>query len=96
MWAGISRGLKSQLKSQKTLSVLGLESWDKFREYIEKQFTEGMVWENYGNTKESWSIDHIIPISSAKTEEEVYKLNHYTNLKPMWHLENIQKSNKIL
>ena len=81
-------------KSSKTLEILGLESWDKFKEHIESQFTEGMTWDNYSNKKECWSIDHIIPKSSAKTEEEIYKLNHYTNLRPMWHIENIKKSNK--
>jgi len=33
---------------------------------------------NYG-----WDIDHIIPISTAKTEDDVYKLNYYTNLQPL-------------
>ncbi len=33
---------------------------------------------NYG-----WDIDHIIPLSSAKTEEEMILLNHYSNLQPL-------------
>jgi hypothetical protein len=82
-------------KSKATLTIVGLENWDKLREHIEKQFIEGMNWDNYGNTPNSWSIDHITPISSAQTEEEIYKLNHYTNLQPMWHIDNIKKSNKI-
>jgi hypothetical protein len=71
---------------------------DEFRNYIESQFTEGMNWDNYGQGKnnETWHIDHIIPISLAKTEEEVYKLNHYANLRPMWCSDNIRKSNKIV
>jgi hypothetical protein len=95
LWSGINRGLKNNfIKSQPTLNTLGLESWDLFKEHIEKQFTEEMNWDNYGKTRHCWSLDHIIPISSAKTEEEVYKLNHYTNLQPMWHVDNIKKSNK--
>jgi hypothetical protein len=83
-------------KDQKTLDIVGLNSWTEFKEYIEKQFTEGMSWNNYGNKIETdWSIDHIIPISSATTLDEVKKLNHYTNLRPLWHLENIKKRDKI-
>lgn len=83
-------------KDQKTLNVVGLNSWEEFKKYIESQFTEGMNWNNYDNKIETdWSIDHIIPISSATTLEEVKKLNHYTNLRPMWHIDNIKKRDKI-
>jgi hypothetical protein len=39
-----------------------------------------MNWENYGKI---WDIDHIIPLASAINEQEVLKLNHYTNLQPL-------------
>ena len=57
-----------------------------------------MSWDNYGkgNNNNTWHIDHIIPISSATSLEEIKKLNHYTNLKPMWCSDNIRKSNKLL
>lgn len=64
------------------------------REYIQKQFKDGMSWENYGS--DTWHLDHIIPLSTAKNKEEYYKLWHYTNLQPLWAEENIRKSNKIL
>ena len=51
-----------------------------------------MCWEN----RNEWHIDHIIPLSSSKTEEDVFKLCHYTNLQPLWVNENLQKSNKII
>jgi hypothetical protein len=46
--------------------------------------------ENYG-----WDLDHIIPLSSAKTEGEVIKLNHYTNIQPLCSYVNrdIKKNN---
>jgi len=85
------------IKDQTSLSIVGLDSWDSLKDYIESQFEEGMSWSNYGigpnNT--TWHIDHKIPISSAHTLEEVKKLNHYTNLRPMWGSDNIRKSNKI-
>ena len=52
-----------------------------------------MSWDNYG--KYGWHIDHITPISLAQTEDEIYKLSHYTNLQPLWWRENILKSNKL-
>ena len=55
-----------------------------------------MTLENHGHGVGKWNIDHIIPISFAKTEEEIYKLNHYTNLQPLWWEENMAKGKKIL
>lgn len=78
-------------KKNKTFELVGC-SPQELKEHLEKQFTEGMSWEN----RKEWHIDHIIPLSSAKTEEELYKLCHYTNLQPLWAEENLKKSNKIL
>lgn len=88
----------SKVKSCKSLDILGC-SMEFFMEYIEGLFTEGMSWDNYGACMESnckvWNLDHQYPISLANSEEEILKLNHYSNFKPMWAIENIQKSNKI-
>ncbi len=62
--------------------------------HLEKQFKKGMSWENYGFR--GWHADHITPLASAKTEEDLIKLCHYTNLQPLWALENLKKSSKIL
>lgn len=59
---------------------------------IESLFTEGMNWEN----RNIWHIDHIIPLDSATTEEELRKLCHYENLQPLWAKDNLKKSNKII
>jgi len=58
---------------------------------LEKKFVGGMSWENYGK----WHIDHIIPLSSANNEDEIYKLCYYTNLQPLWSEENLKKGKKI-
>ena len=59
--------------------------------FLENKFTDNMSWVNYGE----WHIDHIIPLSTAKTEEDLYKLCHYTNLQPLWAKDNLAKSNKL-
>jgi hypothetical protein len=83
---------KNVLKNNTTFKIVGC-SPEFLKEYIEKQFSEGMSWELMG---QHIHIDHIIPLSSAKTEEEIYKLCHYTNLQPLWAEDNLKKSDKIL
>jgi hypothetical protein len=74
-------------------SILGC-SWETFKEHIESKFTEQMNWDNHGQF--GWHLDHIIPLASAKTEDDLYKLNHYTNIQPLWWRDNIIKGDKIL
>jgi hypothetical protein len=78
-------------KSKKNIELIGCD-WPSLREHIENLFQNGMTWENYGMY--GWHIDHIIPLSSAKTLEELEKLCHYTNLQPLWAEDNLKKSNK--
>lgn len=78
-------------KNNRTFDIVGCTP-EFLKEHLEKQFSDGMSWEN----RSEWHIDHIIPLSSASSEEELYKLCHYTNLQPLWAEENLKKSNKIL
>jgi hypothetical protein len=78
-------------KGNKTFDIIGC-SPEFLKEHLERKFIEGMYWDN----RNKWHIDHIIPLSSAKTEYEFYKLCHYTNLQPLWAEENLKKSYKIL
>jgi hypothetical protein len=80
-------------KDSNFYAIIGLTP-PELREYISNKFQEGMTWANYGY--DTWHIDHIIPLSSAKSKEEFYKLWHYTNLQPLWKDDNLQKSNKLL
>ncbi len=66
-------------------------SFAELKIHVERQFTKGMTWEN----RDQWHIDHIIPLSTAKTEEDVIRLNHYTNLRPLWAKDNLAKSDKV-
>ena len=84
--------IKNITKQNKTFDIVGC-SPEFLKEHIGNQFTEGMSWGLMGRRIH---IDHIIPLSSEKTEEEVYKLCHYTNLQPLWAEDNLRKSDKIL
>ena len=77
-------------KGSATEAILGC-SWEFFASHVEQQFTEGMNFDNHGD----WELDHIVPLSSAKTIEEVVKLNHYTNIRPLWKNENRKKGAKL-
>jgi len=66
---------------------------ETLKSYIESKFKPGMTWENH--TLKGWHIDHIVPLSSAKTVKELEKLCHYKNLQPLWYHENISKRAKI-
>lgn len=91
------KALKTQktLKRNKTVNLIGC-SFHFLKTHIEKQFKEGMTWENHGNN--GWHIDHIIPCASfdLTDPEQQKKCFHYTNLQPLWASENISKGAKIL
>lgn len=77
------------IKNNNTQNILGC-SFEEFKDYIESKFEDWMSWGNYGNPKDgilefnkTWDLDHIIPASLAKNEEELFKLNHFSNLQPL-------------
>jgi len=80
---------KSWRKNGRSEGLLGC-TWEVAHRHLESQFTKGMTWSNHGE----WHIDHIMPLSSAKTKEELEGLCHYTNLQPLWAFDNISKGNK--
>jgi hypothetical protein len=67
-------------------STLGC-SIEQFVLYFDSLFQPGMNWSNHGK----WHIDHIKPVATATTVEEVVELNHYTNLQPLWATDNMTK-----
>ena len=66
---------------------------EELKAHLEKQFTVGMDWDSYG--EKGWHIDHIIPLASATTVEEMIKLCHYTNLQPLWWDANLRKGDSL-
>jgi hypothetical protein len=86
-------------KQLKTIEILGCDHGE-FKSHIESQFELWMTWDNYGlyNGKLNfgWDLDHIIPLSSAVTKEDVFKLNHYTNFQPLCsHINRNVKKNSL-
>lgn len=76
-----------------TWEIIGCD-FNTFLAHIQSQFADGMTMENYGHGKGCWNIDHIIPFCTAKTDEDVERLNHYSNLRPMWSSDNYQRPRK--
>lgn len=77
-------------KPASTEELLGTD-WQSLKNHIESQFVGGMSWENMSE----WHIDHIVPLASAKTEDELAALCHYTNLQPLWASDNLSKGAKL-
>lgn len=83
----IGRALKKRGFSKKshTYEILGTDY-----ESVHLHCIEGFV-KVYGRVpdeKDKIDIDHIIPLQIAKTEEDVLKLNHYTNLRYLIDTDN--------
>lgn len=89
----LGMALKGKIKKEKTLNLLGC-SIEELKQYLEKQFINEMSWSNHGLI---WEIDHIIPCSlfDLTKLEEQQKCFHYSNLQPLYKLENRIKSNKL-
>ena len=79
-------------------------SWEKLVGYtlsdlmkhLENLFQPGMSWSNYGR----WHIDHIIPKSSfsfnSLDDLEFKQCWTLKNLQPLWAIDNIRKSNRVV
>jgi hypothetical protein len=82
---------KNITKKNKTFEFVGCTP-EMLKQHLESKFEYGMTWENYGK----WEIDHKIPLSQATNINELYNLNYYLNLQPMWKHDNIKKGSKII
>lgn len=78
-------------KSKSTKELVGCDI-SFLMGYLEAQFKNGMSWDNYGE----WHIDHIRPCASFDMENEREQLIcfHYSNLQPLWAIDNIKKGAK--
>jgi hypothetical protein len=83
----LDAGQKGEMSS---FEIIGC-SKDDLRKHLESKFRDEMTWQNYGK---HWHIDHIVPLISAKSSDEIKRLCHWTNLQPLTAFENISKGSK--
>jgi len=90
--ARVNQAIKRQSakKTIGTIELLGCTS-AFFRRYIEKQFVDGMKWEN----RDKWHIDHRVPCAAFNLLDPLEQrcCFWYKNQQPMWANDNLYKSN---
>lgn len=91
----VRQGLKGQRKTLPCVELLGCDL-QFLKTYLELKFDDNMTWGNYGRS--GWHIDHIKPCASfdLSNPEQQKICFHYTNLQPLWGIENMKKGKKIL
>lgn len=83
------KGLK---KSDKTEKIVGISLCELHKHLLETfKNNYGYEWDGI----EEVHIDHIIPLSTVDTKEEVIKLCHYTNLQLLKGKDNLEKSDRL-
>ena len=79
-------------KTKRTMKLVGC-TVEQLKQYIERQFKPGMSWDQ----RSLFHIDHIIPCASFDLTKlsQQKKCFHYTNLQPLWAIDNIKKGAKL-
>lgn len=69
---------------------------DELRIHLENHFATGMDWSNWGNGVGKWNIDHVVPLASVDLadREQFLRVCHYSNLRPLWWIENLHKGSR--
>jgi hypothetical protein len=88
---GVSLRSRNYKKTSRTAKLLGADFTTVMSHLIQTAIN------NYGeyDPKERYHIDHIIPCASAKTEEELISLQHYTNLQYLLPVDNLRKNDRL-
>lgn len=90
----IKKSFRGVLKGKrgKTTEILGCDL-DFFVKYLLETYKNnyGVEWDRV----EKVHIDHIIPLATAKTKEDVIELCRYTNLQLLKAKDNLKKSSKM-
>lgn len=87
LWSSMRRLGKK--KESSSIDLLGYSA-KELKEHLESKFLEGMSWEN----RNSWHIDHIIPVTKFDKNTDIKIVNALSNLQPLWKKDNISKGNR--
>lgn len=97
----ISANIRDSIKNNKNgrhWEIIVGYSLNELINHLEKQFKQGMTWENYGRF--GWHIDHIKPKSSfsykSYEDEDFKECWALSNLQPLWWEDNLKKGTKII
>jgi len=87
--------LQGNFKNGSAVRDLGC-SIDELKIYLESKFQSGMTWDNW--SFEGWHIDHIVPLASfdLTDRKQLLLACHYTNLQPLWAIDNLSKGDSII
>lgn len=87
----LRRAIKGQSKLKRWEEYLGY-TMHQLQTHIERQFSKGMTWDNYGSF---WNIDHIVPVKAFNIkhpgDEEFKACWALSNLRPLHVKANRQK-----
>jgi hypothetical protein len=86
----LTAAIRGEYKSGSAVADLGC-TIKELVAHLEGQFLPGMTWKNW--SRHGWHIDHIEPLCSFDLTDraQVLRACHYTNLRPMWAIENLRK-----
>jgi hypothetical protein len=89
----INMAIHQGSRSARTRDILGC-TIPELRAHLEKQFRQGMTWENYGPV---WHVDHIKPCAKFDLLDPAQQQEcfHYTNLQPLFAEENLRKGARV-
>ena len=102
MSSAINKTLKNRNTSKGNKSYLDLVDFtvEELAIHLEKHFTEGMSWDNYGNCEDCWHVDHIKPKKlfdykspNDSSFKECWSLD---NFQPLWKSDNLSKGAKSM
>lgn len=75
------------IKESHTIDMLGYSAIE-LKEHIEKQFVEGMTWENHGK----WHVDHKNAVANFSSDDDIRVVCALENLQPLWAFDNLSKN----